>query len=322
MATHPVHDDLVRLWRSAHPHVLRPLRHNCSDGRCTVVRIRGFSCQSCGATSLHRTCSKCQEVQNSYICLQTGFDHLCGPHCRATSRNGRCCVSKQPVSSAVLPSARKTMHSARNRMRAAKVDDIAQPIVHALLFSRRRVQFELHRRKQLRVSAERAVHRYKRNCVQLKQPAVFLTMQLTYMSRYARTKSLAHLSLPEARKRAICMLYAELVHKLILTLQLDRNAFKIDAVACVLLYMLRHGVSVRDEEIIQQDTWLAEALVDAHAINTVLRCPIAYTATKNALNSTLRTLQPPQIERLRLIFSEQWTKTGDPRHRPTTRATV
>lgn len=316
MRAHPVHDELVRLWRAAHPHVLQPLQHNCSDGKCTVVRIRGFSCQSCNATSLRRRCSKCQEVRNSFICVETGFDHLCGPHCRATSvRGGLCSISKQPVSQAVMPSNRKTVHSARNRMRATKIDDIAQPIVHALLFSRRRVQFELHRRMQLRISAERAVHRYKRTCVQNNAPVVFLTMQLVYMSRYARTKSVSHLAMPEEHKRRVCHAYATLIHKLILTLQLDRNAFKIDAVATCLLYMMRHGVSVRDEEIVQQDPWLAAALVDAHAINTVLQCPVQYTSTKNALAKILRNLSLNQVERLRCIFAEQWTR---PHHLPTT----
>ena len=76
--------------------------------------------------------------------------------------------------------------------------------------------------------------------------------------------------------------------------------------AIVLLYLLRGGVTVRDEEIMPFDPFLQRALVSAHAINSVLHSSttISFTQVKNAINRHLRELTSSQIQLIREVFEE------------------
>ena len=304
MAATDAHLRIVRLWRSKNPAVLAPLQHRCSAQNCNVTRLIGFACSKCGV-SLTRGCPACSELQNSFICTASGFDHLCGPACALARSSGRCPISKQRVQSAdAPPRPRQPAHAARTRTRASD-SNFAWNIVHALLFSTRRVAFEKHRRHGLRVAAERAVHRYVRRQQQLLRPVNFVDMACTYTEKYARCKSLEHLRLAPDKRRATCTQYTDLVTQLMTSLNLNiLPNVKPDAIATVLLYTLRTGIYVRDEELMPICPFLIKALPDAHCINQLLVLPVAFTQTKNCLFKVFQRLPGSLVGRVQAIFAD------------------
>lgn len=271
------HACLVRLWRTQlQCPPVPPMQHKCSAKNCNVVRITGFSCALCGV-KLERGCNACSELRSSYVCVDSGFDHMCGPSCRLARLNGQCPISGLKIFAAdAPPRPRQPAHGLRSRVRSSD-SNFALKIVHALLFSTRRTKFENHRRNGMRVAAERAVHRYVRKKMLMKEPAVFTDMVREYMQRYARCKPLTHLRMTKAQQHSVCQSYTTLITQLITVLDINgmHNA-KPDAIATVLLYTLRTGLYVRDEELFPVCSFMIKSLPDAHAINQLVRCAFVF----------------------------------------------
>jgi hypothetical protein len=297
-----MHKRHIQLWRAQHPEVLIPLEHCCSKSGCKLLHLNAHVCTHCGI-GLRRQCECCVRVRDSYVCPKTGYDHLCGALCSANNC-GHCritgniidCTSGGPVPQ------RQPAHTARSRLRAAQPHCI-RPIVHALLYSEARIKFETHKRKQLRISAERAVHRMRRNAIAHKKPFIYTNAVIEYVHKYDRTAPLTHLHVDKATRDQVCTKYTRLVNRLIIAMHLKGVVVnKHESVVVVLLYFMRSGVSVRDETIMPVDPFLQGALVSAHAINTLLPAPVAYTSVKNAINVHLRTLNATQIATIRQLF--------------------
>ena len=138
--------------------------------------------------------------------------------------------------STLAPRPRVPSNANRSRSRAAD-SNFAWNIVHSLLFSQRRVAFEKHRRHGLRVSAERAVHRYVRRQQQQKLPVIFVEMACIYVQRFARCKPLDHLRMCREDRDRVCQQYTRLVTQLMTAMNLNLlTHLKPDAIATVLLY--------------------------------------------------------------------------------------
>ena len=296
-----IHERIVQLWRNAHPHVIPPLRHACSRSSCNVVRIGGFACSACGVhLGARALCQLCRPIQNSYICMQTGFDHLCGSACTApTMRSGLCTISGQSVSRGAVNASTHLPVHARARNRRHLPSNWLHTLVQKLLFSSARVRFEKHRRSQLRVSAERAVHRHRRQCNQEQRAAVYLDMALIYMRRFQRCKPLRHLQLPRQRQQAVCERYAKMLRNIMRVLGQRES----EPTAIVLLYLMRNGCSVRDSALLPPDLFLARSLPDAHSLTAILGAPTNFTSTKNQIQMQLREqLTETDMKSLREVF--------------------
>ena len=299
-----LHRRLVALWRAAHPHVVLPLRHTCSSSSCSVVRIGGFACAACGVHLGPRAlCASCRPLQNSYICMQTGFDHHCGAACNAaasTQRGGLCPISGQAVTRGATQASTFLPVHARSRHRRQLPARWAQDLLHRLLFSAERVSFERHRRNQLRVSAERAVHRHRRACHQDGRAPTYLDMALIYMRRYQRCKPLLHPQLPRARQLAACERYSTLLHEIMRILGKRES----ESIAIVLLYLMRSGVTVESVSVLPRHLFLATALPDAHSIGAILgSATTTFTSEKNKLQAFLRTIGAAEMTALRACFT-------------------
>ena len=302
-----LHEDVVKAYLALHPWLKRPLNHKCTEHQCKLLMLPLHACAQCGAT-LSKQCEECRPVSGSYICQTTGYDHLCGEGwCKQVDPcTGRCRLTNNMVRKAVNNVLkRQPAHTARNRLRTSHPPNVHR-IIWALLYGSKRRDYERKRQRQYKTAAERAVLRKLRKDTDKRLFYVDLVME--YVSKYDRAASLTHFSAEDKTKKFICEKYAKLVHRIYLAMQLNTLVTnKTDSVAIVLLYMLRSGVTVRDEEIMPYDPYLARALVSAHAINSVLHSnstTIAYTQVKNAINRHLRELTPSQIQLIRQVFEE------------------
>ena len=300
-----LHKDGVREFLRNNP-VIKPLFHKCTAEKCTLFELPLHACARCGAT-LSKQCEGCEPVSGSFICRTTGYDHLCGPSCNQVNAFGRCRLTNNVVRTAHKDvSKRQPAHTARNRLRTSHPQKWFD-LIWDLLYGQKRRDYERKRQRQYKIAAERAVLRMMRKGTAVPRHCVFyVDLVMEYVSKYDRAASLQHLSADNEVKKSLCSKYAQLVNRIFRAMQLNILVTnKTDSVAIVLLYLLRGGVTVRDEEIMPFDPFLQRALVSAHAINSVLlSTTIAYTQVKNAINRHLRELSPTQIYLIRQVFEE------------------
>lgn len=291
-------DQLVRAWRDAQVGLLIPLSHRCNASSCRILQLRGFACTKCGAGAA-ACCSSCVRVQDAFVCESTGMSHHCGTHCKFIAQHV-CPITRivhEPRNAPIRPYARAPADASRARTHRLCERTAAKQIIFRLLFSNARCKFEVHRRNMMRITAERAVHRYRRKQHAANKRAVYSIMVATYMQHYARCKALTHLRLAEDDQHLVCNAYAEAVHKLLSALRLETHA-RVDACIVVLLYFLRCGVVIRDEVFLEADAWMRASLPDAHAINNLLTTPVQFTSTRTQISKTLQEVPQTQARRL------------------------
>ena len=310
MSRERLHEEGVRAYRRANS-VAKVLNHSCSKENCTLYELELHACEICGA-ALSKQCEECRLVSGSYICPTTGYDHLCGEGwCKQVDPcTGRCRLTNNLVRKAASKGAlkRQPAHTARNRLRTSHPQKQKWfDLIWALLYGQKRRDYELKRQRQYKIAAERAVQRMMRIPRHPGHPVTYVDLVMEYVSKNDRAASLQHLTADNEVKKSLCNKYAKLVNRIFLAMQLNSLVTnKTDSVAIVLLYLLRGGVTVRDEEIMPFDPFLQRALVSAHAINSVLHSSttISFTQVKNAINRHLRELTSSQIQLIREVFEE------------------
>ena len=287
-------DELVDAWRRRTVGILRPLNHRCTAA-CSMLKLTGYACSTCGGASSTRCCQDAQEVHHAYVCENTGYGHACGPHCAYRSTHNVCPVTGMVHGTNTVPMSAGHYATApaesRNRLYSsdAIIHESCVGITYALLFSTERVRFEEHRRKMLRVSAERAVHRYRRQQANRGHICTYMDMVLIYVHKYYRCKPVTHLRMTYVDKKKVCHAYANAVQIIMNDLQIMKQCanIRLDAVIVVLLYMMRSGCIINQTIFLEIDQFLRLYLPDAHAICSLLLTPINFTATKQAISHLL-----------------------------------
>ena len=301
------YEQLVRAWRESQVGLLIPLHHRCDASRCRILQLRGFACAACGAGA-DACCPQCVRVQDAFVCESTGLSHHCGAHCEFASQHV-CPITRIVHAPRVAPpcrSARAPADAGRARGDRGWNRASTKQVLHALLFSGARCDFERHRRSMMRVTAERAVHRYRRRQHGRGARVVFSTAVSVYMQHYARCKDLAHLRLSKEQRDEVCEAYAAAIERLISLLNLQASC-RLDACVVVLAYFLRRGVVVRDEVYLECDAWMRASLPDAHAINTLLTTPVQFTSTRTHISDVLQKVPQTRAQELCSVTREPAT---------------
>ena len=311
---------VVRAWKERQRVILDTSGnwHVCCKERCNIKHLKAYVCVdgqhvlSSGSCEHHPN-SNIMFVNDVYACEQVGAVHICD-RISCVMREGRCtisgqsCIAQEPDS---IDTSTATKRARRRHPGVHTNDQGACILIYDLLFSCRRLQYELRRAETTVDIARRHAQRIIRSAHREGKIIQYQALVDVYSSSRMRMRSIRHLcgTISDEAKKHICRYYATICVRVWDTMANYlpcRCTFEGTTIA--ILYGMRRGVACDGLYAIPRDSFLAEALPDAHSIAEVGISRRSLTQSKNALFDVLQNCVSDgtlKVENFAHIFTEQ-----------------
>jgi len=267
-----------------------------------------------------------EKVYSLYICLGTGKLHYCHANCdgeRMTNEDNCqvCCISgiqyqsetvrSWKVSARCVPTVLVNkqdpyMYSRdkEGRVKLSGVHNLkmtqqvllSSECITTLLFSKKRMQNEIHKHKENMKEAEKCVNKYRRYCDRKGQPKNYIHMVTLYVSAMKKRPQYTHfLMKSEEEKKNIVQQYTKLLigtWKMVLfKTNLGREmasffSFKSFLPAC--LYIMKTGLIMNGLFIIDKSRYLDITLPEANTLDNFGYSKPSFTQQKNCILRAIR----------------------------------
>lgn len=293
-------DIVVREWRARRPVQLDTSGawHRCTRGQCEIDHLVASVCIEGdhivnGETCTEHPLEEVVHVTDLYACQRIGTIHICD-RVSCTVVQGHCSISGLPCAAARATSIEVPATNKRARRKHSGVHTNEQSaciLLYDLLFSARRVQYEIKR-------AEGALDMARRYCQRVIRVAARKRVAVSYQELIdihvdcrQRLRSVQHIvtSTSDHDRQALCRRYARTftrVWSTVVSKMPVRCTF--ESTAAAIMYGMRRGVAYDGILAIPRDPFMASALPDAHAITEVGIARRALTQSKNALYDALQ----------------------------------
>jgi len=243
-----------------------------------------------------------QRYYNIYVCKNTGKIHCCHSACdggRITNDdNCQVCVisgvqyesvmvRSWQISSRCVPTIvqdkrdpnmfsrgedGRVKNTGIHNIKITNCVMICGDILKRLLFSRKRMQSEMHKHREGRKESEKVVNKYRRYCDRNEKPRVYMNSVVLYMHTMKRKPMFTRLILktPDDQEEIIKRYTMELIAywKMFIHKTIPHNStfsFKIFVPAC--LYIMRNGLFIHGTYIIKKSRYLESALPEANGLH-------------------------------------------------------
>lgn len=277
--------------------------HVCHRDRCTIQHLNEYVCLQGahlvgGLRCAEHPRANVIHVQNLYGCAQVGATHVCSQSpATCTTVDGKCTISGLScVAPPVVPVPCAPPCSKRARRRQSGVHTnlkVASILLFNLLFSRRRVANEVGRARGTLEHGRRQALRYikatirDQTCLRYQNVVDILNQarQTVRNTQYQVTCQDA------AVREQICLYYAGILvdmWELLISHLPARNTF--ECICAALLYTMRKGLAYDGLFAIPPDRFLLYALPDAHSIKDIGISRRAFTQSRNALYTVIRSI--------------------------------
>lgn len=288
-------DVIMREWRARRVVQLDTSGnwHRCTRDHCKIDQLAARVCLEGSHVIESLVCpvhpvGEVVHVTDLYVCCKIGTMHVCD-RVNCISTDGTCSISGLPCAAVERPPASERVASKRPRRKQNGVHTNEQSaciLLYDLLFSARRVRYEVKRLEGMLDMARRHTQRLVRAAMRTQTTISYQSLVDVHVSCRQRLRSVRHLTAdisPDVKK-AICR-----HHAVILTRVWDAIVAKLpgrctfEGVSAAILYGMRRGVACDGLLAIPQDMCMACALPDAHAITDVGISRRSLTQSKNAL---------------------------------------
>lgn len=309
-------DIVVREWRARRPVQLDTSGswHRCMRGPCEIEHLVASVCIEGdhiveGGTCPTHPLEEVVHVNDLYACKRIGTIHVCD-RISCTAVHGHCIISGLPcaaarASSVEVPSTNKRARRKHNGVHTN--EQSACILLYDLLFSARRLRYEIKRTEGALDMARRHSQRVIRTAVRSHAAVSYQELIDIHMDCRQRLRSVHHLTDNEAdeHKQALCRRYAAVFTRVwakLVTKMPARCTF--ESTAAAIMYGMRRGVAYDGLFAIPRDEFMAKALPDAHAITEVGIARRVLTQSKNALYEALQqcVLSSTPVEQFRTLF--------------------
>lgn len=272
--------------------------HTCCRSNCSIVHLKAYVCMDGEHVMTSTVChkhpnSQIMLVDDVYACKQVGAVHICDrimcPILHGRCRiSGQSCIARDPtqIKDAAVPKrARRRHHGVHTNEQGACI------LIYDLLFSSRRLQYELRRAETTIDIARRHAQRIIRTASRERAKISYQSLVNVYATSRIRMRSIRHLcgAVDDAAKQGICRHYAKIcvqVWDTMSSMLPCRCTFEGTSIA--VLYGMRRGVACDGIYAIPRDPFLSETLPDAHSIAEVGISRRSLTQSKNALFDVLQ----------------------------------
>ena len=291
-------DVVIREWNLRRPVELdtRGGWHVCHRDRCTIVHLKEHVCVQgqhiCSGTCVLHPGSNIICVSDVYACRETGSVHVCNQS-TCTASSGQCNISGRSCTAAAPAAVTMPASNKRSRRRANSVhtnEQAACILVFDLLFSSRRIRAEVQRASSVLDHARRLAYRVTKTAAKDGTPLDVQALVDIYASSRQRMRNFRYIQHCTGvnDQQEVCRYYAKMI---VAIWDVVMNALParstVESVAAALLYSMRKGVACDGLRAIPSDTFMAEALPDAHSIKDVGVARRALTQARNALFKTI-----------------------------------
>jgi len=223
---------------------------NCDGGRIT----NEDNCNVCVISGVQYESETVRSWHISSRCVPTVIQDKRDPHMFSRDEEGR------------------VKHSGIHNIRITHCVMVCKDFIHRLLFSRKRMQSELHKYNELKKESEKVVNKYRRYCDRNQRPKVYITSLTLYMHQMKKRPMFTHLIVKskDEQERLIKEFTKELIAywKMFCRKTASQNStfsFKIFVPAC--LYIMRNGLFMSGVFIIKKSRYLESALPEANGLH-------------------------------------------------------
>jgi hypothetical protein len=286
--------------------------HECSYNKCNIVNLTieihrqnekyYICCKYLKAPSWVSRGTLIQTLYNIYLCKESGKIHHCHKDCdggRITNRdNCQVCVvsgvqyesetvRSWQISSRCVPtvlSDKRDPHmysrSADGRVKNSGIHNIkvtqcvmvCEDFIKKLLFSRKRMMAEMHKRNEYKKDSEKIVNKYRRYCERTSKPKVYMHSLTLYIHNMKRKPMFTRL-IAKSREEQVEIMKkytTEIISywKMFIAHTVAQNStfsFKVFVPAC--LYIMRNGLYMNGVDIIKKSRYLESALPEANGLH-------------------------------------------------------
>ena len=224
--------------------------NNCDGARIT----NADNCQVCVISGVQYESETVRSWHISSRCVPTVIQDKRDPHMFSRGEDGR------------------VKNSGIHNIRITQCVMICKEILNKLLFSRRRMQSELHKYNELRKESEKVVNKYRRFCDRNNMPKAYITSFTLYLHQMKKKPMFTHLVMKSKgeQERLIQEFTKELIAywKMFCRKTVSQNStfsFKIFVPAC--LYIMRNGLFMSGVYIIKKSRYLESALPEANGLH-------------------------------------------------------
>ena len=283
--------------------------HSCHRRRCTILHVKEHVCLQGKHLCSGPRCTEHPDgqviyVSDVYMCQRVGAIHVCDQSsCKTESGqcvvSGLCCTAAPALPVAVPPSNKR---SRRRKINSVHTNEqTACILVFDLLFSNRRVAFELRRALTHLELARRSSQRVVKHAIRSRKPLHVQDLVDIYVSVRHRMRdfSYIHACAGSSAQQDICRYYAAIIVQVwdsIVPVLSVRCSY--ESIAAAILYAMRKGVAYDGLYAIPADRFLLVALPDAHSIKDV---GVARRALTQARNSLFQSVQQLIAQRLATV---------------------
>lgn len=223
---------------------------NCDGGRIT----NNDNCQVCLISGVQYESETVRSWNISSRCVPTVIQDKRDPHMFSRGEDGR------------------IKSSGVHNIKITQCVMICKDFITRLLFSRKRMQSEIHKFKELQKDSQKVVNKYRRFCERNKQPKCYLTSLTLYIHQMKRKPMFTHLisKTKQEREEIVIKYTREIIAywKMFITKTSSQNStfsFKIFVPAC--LYIMRNGLFMSGIYIIKKSRYLESALPEANGLH-------------------------------------------------------
>ena len=311
---------VVKEWQSRRLVVLDTSGnwHQCCRDTCSIKHLEAHVCVEGlhivpGRMCTQHPCSAIVHVHNVYACQRTGAIHICDRSTCAMT-GGRCnisglsCIAQDSI---LLEAPRKTRRIRRRQNGVHTNEQGACILIYDLLYSMRRIRYEIRRAETTLDVARRHSQREIRRVQKTGSRLRLQCLTDIYADCRQRIKYVPHLTraYTSEDKQAVCRYYASIFIKLwgILSAHLPCRCTFEGALVAV-LYGMRRGVACDGMYAIPRDAFVGDALPDAHSVAEVGISRRLLTQSKNALFESIQKCIDQNIyrvEQFASIFSSE-----------------
>lgn len=223
---------------------------DCDGGRIT----NNDNCNVCLVSGVQYESEIVRSWQISSRCIPTVLQDKRDPHMYSRSADGR------------------VKNSGIHNIKVTQCVLICEEFIKKLLFSRKRMLAEMHKRKEYKKESEKIVNKYRRYCERSNKPKVYLHSLTLYIHNIKRKPIFTRLIAKSKEEQAdIIKKYTmEIISywKMFITKTIAQHStfsFKVFVPAC--LYIMRNGLFMNGVDIIAKSRYLESALPEANGLH-------------------------------------------------------
>ena len=311
---------VVHQWRQSHRFVPKP--HVCSARTCTIDRLVVYVYDDEGRLGVAWEAPRgvrAQKITSIFMCRATGQAHWCSRNCSAarvvSEDQGRVCsisgIRYDNIhADAWRPDQRitSTAREQHNPYRMGRADAtkaislreqqyarVIGDLIHALLFSKKRMYHEYRKLASARVNARNAVQKFIKSCERCNKMIRLPTLISLYMRLMRQKPVLKYMERDKGKQQKLKDIYVRRIMKLWRSIMahtpLGRNqpgVFVFRAFCVAALYQMRAGLWSQGQCIMQQDFFLDRCLPESNTLDNYDISKPQFTQASNNILLAIR----------------------------------